>query len=197
MTSSRTPLTVMGAFQQFHDMVDLTKILMGMAVFAVGAGCTFVPTLANPLSSQDPSPSATEKAADDTDLAKLRDQVVAAHNRIRADAKLPPLTISPKLQAAAEAHARDMAARGQMTHTGKNGSRPIDRIKAQRYPYRRAGENVAVGRFNVERLMKGWMDSPRHKRNILGGFSQIGVACATGEDGKRYWCVTFGLPIRH
>jgi uncharacterized protein YkwD len=44
--------------------------------------------------------------------------------------------------------------------------------------------------------MKGWMDSPPHKRNILGSFSQIGVACATAEDGKRYWCVTFGLPAR-
>ena len=41
-----------------------------------------------------------------------------------------------------------------------------------------------------------WMDSPPHKRNIFGSFSQIGVACATGESGKRYWCVTFGLPNR-
>ncbi len=46
------------------------------------------------------------------------------------------------------------------------------------------------------RLMKGWMESPPHKRNILGSFSQIGVAYATAEDGKRYWCVTFGLPAR-
>jgi len=48
----------------------------------------------------------------------------------------------------------------------------------------------------ADRLMKGWMDSPRHKRNILGGFSQIGVGCAIDEDGKHYWCVTFGLPLR-
>ena len=68
--------------------------------------------------------------------------------------------------------------------------------KATGYPHRRAGENIAAGRFTVERLMKGWMDSTPHKRNILGSFSQIGVACATGESGKRYWCVTFGLPNR-
>ena len=42
--------------------------------------------------------------------------------------------------------------------------------------------------------MKGWMDSSHHKRNILGGFSQIGVGSAIDEDGKRYWCVNFGLP---
>jgi hypothetical protein len=33
-------------------------------------------------------------------------------------------------------------------------------------------------------------------RSFIGGFSQIGVACATAESGKRYWCVTFGLPAR-
>jgi uncharacterized protein YkwD len=130
------------------------------------------------------------------DLASLRTQVVEAHNQIRTTAKLPALEISQQLQAAAQAHARDMAARGKMSHVGSRGTRPIDRIKAQGYPYRRAGENIASGYYAVDQLMKGWMNSPRHKRNILGGFSQIGVGCAIAEDGKRYWCVTFGLPLR-
>jgi uncharacterized protein YkwD len=42
--------------------------------------------------------------------------------------------------------------------------------------------------------MKAWMDSPGHKKNVLGEFSEIGAACAVGEDGATYWCVTFGLP---
>ena len=58
---------------------------------------------------------------------------------------------------------------------GSDGSTPDRSDQGQGYRYRRAGENVAAGRFSVERLMKGWMDSPPHKRNILGGFSQIGV----------------------
>ncbi len=132
----------------------------------------------------------------DDDETALCERVVVAHNRIRAEAKLPSLAVSPRLQAAAAAHARDMASRGKMTHKGKNGSSPFDRIAAQGYKYRRAGENVAVGYFTTERLMRGWMDSPHHKKNILGSFSQIGVACATASDGKRYWCVTFGLPAR-
>jgi uncharacterized protein YkwD len=132
----------------------------------------------------------------DVDSASLCDGVFMAHNRIRAAAKLPTLAVSPKLRAAAQAHARDMANRGQMTHKGSDGSSFSDRIAVQGYRYRRAGENVAAGYFTTERLMKGWMDSPHHKKNILGSFSQIGVACATGSDGKRYWCVTFGLPAR-
>jgi uncharacterized protein YkwD len=124
------------------------------------------------------------------------DEVVKAHNRLRAARKLPRLAVSSKLTAAAQRHAKDMAAHEKMVHKGSDGSSPIDRIKAEGYLYRRAGENIAAGRFNTERLMKAWVDSPHHKQNILGSFSQIGVACATGESGKRYWCVTFGLPIR-
>jgi uncharacterized protein YkwD len=140
--------------------------------------------------------SAPMKPGEAFDLKAACDEVVRAHNRIRVDAKLPALAVSSKLQAAAERHAKDMAARDRMTHKGGDGSAPIERIKATGYTYRRAGENIAAGRFTVERLMIGWMDSPPHKRNILGSFSQIGVACATSESGKRYWCVTFGLPNR-
>jgi uncharacterized protein YkwD len=163
---------------------------------AVGAGCASA-------AARSDRPSASERTApkprqdhDGPDLASLRTEVVEAHNQIRTAAKLPALEVNQRLQAAAQAHARDMAVRSKMSHEGSRGTRPIDRIKAQRYPYRRAGENIAAGYFSVDQLMKGWMNSPRHKRNILGGFSQIGVGCAIAEDGKRYWCVTFGLPLR-
>jgi uncharacterized protein YkwD len=122
--------------------------------------------------------------------------VFQAHNRIRSAARRPVLTTSARLQAAADRHARDMATRGEMTHKGADGSTAVVRIKATGYDYRRVGENVAAGYFTTEGLMKGWMDSPHHKRNILGSYSQIGVACATAENGKRFWCVTFGLPMR-
>ncbi len=150
----------------------------------------------NPGQERFSTDSVPKKPVDVLDLKAACDEVVKAHNRIRLEAKLPTLALSSKLQAAAERHAKDMAARDRMTHKGGDGSAPIDRIKATRYPYRRAGENIAAGRLTTEKLMKGWMDSPPHKRNILGSFSQIGVACATGESGKRYWCVTFGLPNR-
>jgi uncharacterized protein YkwD len=162
---------------------------------AIVVGCAWSPLRPDPQSSRDRS-FRSRKTIPEPVLESLRTQVVEAHNRIRSEAKLNTLEVSEKLQAAAQAHARDMAARLKMTHQGSKGSTPIDRIKAQGYPYLRAGENIAVGQFTVDRLMKTWMDSPHHKRNILGGFSQIGVGCATGEDGKRYWCVTFGLPIR-
>ena len=162
---------------------------------AVVAGCASAAVRGDSPSTGKRTAPPTRPGHDEPDLASLRAEVVEAHNQIRAAAKLPALEVSQRLQAAAQAHARDMAARGKMSHVGSRGTRPIDRIKAQGYPYRRAGENIASGYHTVDQLMKGWMNSPRHKRNILGGFSQIGVGCAIAEDGKRYWCVTFGLPL--
>jgi uncharacterized protein YkwD len=142
-----------------------------------------------------PDKSATKgKATPPSNLDDLRNQVLEAHNQIRAEAGLHSLSVSKRLQAAAQAHALDMAAHRKMTHKGSRGSTLADRVEAKGYSFRRVGENVAYGWYSVERLMKGWMDSPPHKRNILGGFSQIGVGCAIDEDGKRYWCVNFGLP---
>jgi uncharacterized protein YkwD len=146
--------------------------------------------------AQSAAAPTAQRPGDGFDAKAACAEVVAAHNRIRAEEKLPKLTVSNKLQAAAQRHARDMVAQGKMTHTGSDDSAPADRIEAAGYRYRRCGENVAAGRFSVERLMTGWMNSPTHKENILGSFSQIGAACAIAEDGKRYWCVTFGLPAR-
>jgi uncharacterized protein YkwD len=123
-------------------------------------------------------------------------RVLKLHNAERARAKLHSLEVNPRLQKAAERHARDMAAHRKMSHVGSDDSKPLDRIKDAGYDYRRTGENIAFGRFTPEQLMEGWMESATHKRNIVGSFSQIGVACATAEDGMTYWCVTFGLPMR-
>lgn len=103
---------------------------------------------------------------------------------------------SKKLQAAAEVHVRDMAARHKMAHEGSDGSTPSQRVEHQGYRLRRCGENVAFGVQTCDAVMKGWMNSPPHKKNILGNFSQIGAAYATAADGTPFWCVTFGLPTR-
>jgi uncharacterized protein YkwD len=123
-------------------------------------------------------------------------KLVEEHNRIRAEARLPTLSPSRRLQEAAEDHARDMAARRKMSHKGSDGSTPSSRILAKGYRMRRCGENVSFGPRTVETVMKGWMKSPSHKANILGNYSQIGAAYATARDGTSFWCVTFGLPAR-
>jgi uncharacterized protein YkwD len=141
--------------------------------------------------------SRSKDSQQDNESAERISKVLKLHNAERARAKLHSLEVNPRLQKAAERHARDMAANRKMGHVGSDDSRLVDRVKDAGYDYRRVGENVAFGRHAPDQLMDGWMESATHKRNVLGSFSQIGVACATAEDGMTYWCVTFGLPMRN
>lgn len=168
--------------------------LLAIALTFAAPGCTWAPIRSGPSPRQDHPKKTPAKPLSPEELEELRTRIIEAHNKIRTEARLKKLTASKKLTSAAQAHAEDMAARRKMTHTGADGSSSSERVKSQGYRYFRTGENVAFGHYPVDRLMKGWMDSPPHKRNILGGFSEIGVGCAVDEDGKRYWCVNFGLP---
>ena len=142
------------------------------------------------LLAQDPArpPASTD---DKTIVADL----VAAHNKERAKEGLPPLKLEPKLEEAAKAHAKDMADRDVMSHEGADGSTPGQRLINAGYHYLQTGENVAWGSRDVPGVMQMWMDSPPHKKNVLGDFTEIGVARAEGKDGKPYWCADFGKPV--
>ncbi|WP_422931123.1 CAP domain-containing protein [Singulisphaera sp. PoT] len=118
--------------------------------------------------------------------------LVEAHNRERAKDQLPFLKSDPKLESAALVQARDMAEHNKMTHEGSDGSTAAQRIERANFHYRGAAENVAAGQRDVDEVMQAWLDSPPHKKNILGDFTEIGVACVKAKDGKPYWCVDFG-----
>ncbi len=61
--------------------------------------------------------------------------------------------------------------------------------------YKECGENVAYGQETVAEVMRTWMDSPPHRKNILDDFTEMGGAVAQGKDGRKYWCVDFGRPM--
>jgi uncharacterized protein YkwD len=130
------------------------------------------------------------------DPEEVRAELLALHNKARAEEKLPKLAVSKKLQAAAQAHAEEMAERRKMTHAGADGSTVLERVQAAGYKLRRCGENIAYGHYTPEHVMRGWLDSRPHRKNILGSFSQVGMGYATAKNGTPYWCVNFGLPAR-
>ena len=123
------------------------------------------------------------------------EQLVEAHNQARAGEKLPPLKLEALLTKAAEVQSRDMAGRERMGHDGTDGSTPEQRVKRIGYHYQRTGENVAMGYRDVPQVIQAWMDSPGHRKNILGDFTEIGLAKVVGEDGKPYWTAEFGTPM--
>ncbi|MFD7704679.1 CAP domain-containing protein [Streptomyces caelestis] len=120
-------------------------------------------------------------------------EVIDLTNRERARAGLPPLSHDPRLTAAAQAHSADMAARDFHSHTAPDGGRPWDRAAAAGSALRTVGENIACGQRSAAEVVRGWMNSPGHRANILeAGFTRIGVGFAGGGRAGTYWTQLFG-----
>ncbi|PNG90852.1 CAP domain-containing protein [Streptomyces malaysiensis] len=126
-------------------------------------------------------------------LLRLTSEVIALTNAERAAARLAPLAQDPRLAAAAQAHSDDMVARDFYSHTGPEGHQPWDRARAAGATHRGIGENIACGQRSPAEVVRGWMDSPGHRANILKpDFTHIGVGHATGSRAGTYWTQVFG-----
>ncbi|WP_055489224.1 CAP domain-containing protein [Streptomyces sp. TP-A0356] len=126
-------------------------------------------------------------------LVRTADEVIALTNAERAAAGLPPLAADPLLTAAAQAHCADMVARAFYAHTSPDGREPWDRAAAAGSRHRAVGENIACGQRSPAEVVRGWMDSPGHRANILKpAFTHMGVGFAGGGRAGTYWTQLFG-----
>lgn len=133
------------------------------------------------------------------------DSVLSAVNAARASAGCGPLRPNPKLMAAARSHARAMAEQDFFAHAGKDGSRFSSRIRRQGYDYRAAAENIAAGQTSAGEVVRSWLKSPGHRRNMLDcTMQETGIALVYQPDdrplrGQRaplryYWVQIFAAP---
>ena len=62
-------------------------------------------------------------------------------------------------------------------------------MKAKGIQYKAAPENIAMGQKTAAEVVKGWMESPGHRANIMNGnFTHIGI----GYDANgNYWTQQF------
>ena len=128
-------------------------------------------------------------------------RVVQLTNEERHANGCRPVTMDPRLRAAAEGHSEDMAINDYFSHTSKDGRSPWDRIHDEGYLFSVAGENIAAGYTSPESVLAGWMNSSGHRANILNcGFIHIGVGYYylqpdTGSvNYQHYWTQIFASP---
>ncbi|MFD6987987.1 CAP domain-containing protein [Streptomyces sp. NPDC059943] len=127
-------------------------------------------------------------------LASVASDVVALTNRERTAAGLRPLAGDPRLTTAAQAHSDEMVARGFYSHTSPDGRQPWDRAAAAGCTHRGIGENIACGQRSAAEVVRGWMDSPGHRANILKpDFTHIGIGFRGGGEAGTYWTQLFGM----
>jgi len=145
-----------------------------------------------------PEPSA---APDPDDLLSEATvvEVLKLVNAERSAVGLAPLIYYPPLSEAALAHAADQYyfnCLTSLTHTGTDGSNSGQRIVRTGFTVRTWGENIACNQRTPAEAMRGWMNSPGHRQNILSDrFTHIGISITRDSRGQPYWLQVFGTPL--
>lgn len=113
--------------------------------------------------------------------------VVAEVNRRRAEAGCRSVRLPVSLTRAAQAHSADMAAHQRLDHTGSDGSRPQERLRAAGYRADHSGEAVASAPVTAGAVVESWMASRPHRNMILTcHYRDAGVGRADGSGGP-WW----------
>jgi hypothetical protein len=121
--------------------------------------------------------------------ASEADTIAALVNQARANAGLPGLIHNPSMDSVALHWANQMGASQSMTHNPD--------YSTQIPPgWSRAGENVAMGQPTPSEMHTAWMNSAGHRANILGDFTDIGIAFVT-VNGTTWGVEDFGKYAGH
>jgi uncharacterized protein YkwD len=148
--------------------------------------------VADPPRAQPPAAPSPPAGAEPDEITGLEDEVVELTNAERTAAGCAEVDTDERLRTAARGHSQDMADHDYFSHTGLDGSSFVDRAQAAGYPSP-AGENIAMGYRTPADVMRGWMDSDGHRRNLLDCSHQdIGVGLGYDRDGRPYWTQVFG-----
>jgi uncharacterized protein YkwD len=93
----------------------------------------------------------------------------------------------------AREHSANMANQRKMEHK-LDDKTVANRARDVGYRFRKIAENIAYSDGHpLKRIMKGWMDSPGHRANVLDkDVREIGVGLAKNDQGETYYTQVFG-----
>lgn len=129
------------------------------------------------------TPPPPQEPPGDTELARVRAEVLRQTNLLRETHALPPLRPMDGLDRVAQRWTEHMASTGAFDHNPEF---------AAQYPdgWTNAGENIAYG-YAVDRVVDAWAQSPGHRANMLGGFTHLGIGFARDAQGRPYYTQNF------
>jgi hypothetical protein len=121
--------------------------------------------------------------------ASEADTIATLVNQARAGAGLPGLIHNPSMDSVALQWANQMGASQVMSHNPDYSTQIPS-------GWSRAGENIAMGQPTPSEMHAAWMNSAPHRANILGDFTDIGIAFVT-VNGTTWGVEDFGKYAGH
>jgi uncharacterized YkwD family protein len=138
------------------------------------------PTQQQPTQQAKPEPVTPAKPAKQAPatqgISATEQKVIELTNAERRKAGLKDLVGDTKLSSVAKTKSNDMQKNGYFSHTSPTYGSPFDMMRDFGVTYSTAGENIAQGQRTPEEVVRAWMNSEGHRKNILNGaFTHIGV----------------------
>ncbi|WP_186578027.1 SafA/ExsA family spore coat assembly protein [Aquibacillus kalidii] len=122
-------------------------------------------------------------------VKKIEHEVIQLTNQERAKYGLAALKPDWELSRVARYKSQDMHDKNYFDHNSPTYGSPFTMIQNFGISYRAAAENIARGQQTPREVVKAWMNSPGHRKNILNGeYTHIGVGYV--KDGN-YWTQQF------
>lgn len=120
----------------------------------------------------------------------MEEQILYYTNKFRHSKSLPPLQLEESISREARSHSRDMA--NGRTGFGHQGfDERVDHVTKKLGRVASAAENVAYGNLDAESVVKGWIKSPGHRKNMLGNYNLIGIGAARGKGNITFFTQVF------
>ncbi|MFJ7936849.1 CAP domain-containing protein [Sporosarcina sp. NPDC096371] len=137
----------------------------------------------------DVTPEQPGETPQDASISAIEKAVLDLTNAERQKAGLKPLQTDKNLMTSARQKSADMASKNYFSHTSPTYGSPFDQMKANGVTYKAAAENIAMGQRTAEEVVKGWMESPGHRQNILtSSYTHIGIGY---DKNGNYWTQQF------
>jgi uncharacterized protein YkwD len=161
------------------------------SVAAVAATVPSAPPTAKtaPTPTPEPTPASPVPAPEENDFAaEVEAEILRLTNEERTKEGLSSLSADTKLRDVAAAHSADMLANDYFDHDNLQGCGSSCRATNAGYRWKSIGENIYMmsgykltPEKAAAKVVDGWMNSPGHKKNILGGtFTESGVGVVYG-----------------
>jgi uncharacterized protein YkwD len=113
-------------------------------------------------------------------------------NNLRISNNLGTVSYDSRLDAAAQAHAEDMATNNYFSHVSQDGRTALDRIRETGYRPVAYGENIAGRQQSDSEVLTAWINSPRHNEILnVGRFEDFALGVA-GEGSMTRWVLLMG-----
>lgn len=136
------------------------------------------------------TPSCAQGNASDEDFSVMEQEILQEVNTYRASKRLKPLQMAELITDAATKHSKDMG-RGRVPFGHDGFDNRMDRIMRKIDNANACAENVAFGKFTAQEVVKRWIQSPGHKKNIEGNYNLTGIGVVRGKDGYPYFTQIF------